>query len=117
MDYRLGKIYKIYTARSPHIYIGSTTQPLPHCLYNMRKKPNKDNVRQLLALGGTRIELIQRVACDSKDELNCTLAAVRADYIARGLTVISKLPAQQLNLRPSYATAEKQQANPISVGI
>jgi len=96
MDYRLGKIYKIYTARSPHIYIGSTTQPLPHCLYNMRK----DNVRQLLALGGTRIELIQRVACDSKDELNCTLVAVRADYIARGLTVISKLPDATTQLTP-----------------
>ena len=51
MDYCLGKIYKIYTARSPHIYIGSTTQPLQNCLCNMRKKPNKDNIRQLLVLG------------------------------------------------------------------
>lgn len=100
MDYCLGKIYKIYTARSPHIYIGSTTQPLQHCLYNMRKKPNKDNIRQLLALGGTRIELIQLVACDSKDELNCALAAVRVDYIARGLTVISKLPDATTQLTP-----------------
>lgn len=69
MDYSKSKIYKITSPNTDKIYIGSTTQKL----YQRFNEHKKDNVnyssKEIIMLGGSKIELIEDYPCNNKNEL------------------------------------------------
>jgi hypothetical protein len=92
MKYVRGKIYGICSESTKEVYIGSTTQELEQCLYNMRKKPNKDEVRQIIYRKDTFIRLLRLAICDSKDELKYELHRTINEHIEKNYEVLNIPP-------------------------
>ena len=69
-DYKNGKIYKLWSPHGDEIYIGSTTQSLTR--RKALHKQMKDNCCSKLLFekyDDVRIELLEYVPCDNKEEL------------------------------------------------
>lgn len=78
IDYKKGKIYKISSPLSDKIYIGSTTVSidtrLAHHEYHFRRYLKGGDIGnyssfQIIKLGNYKIELVEDVCCDTKDQL------------------------------------------------
>jgi uncharacterized membrane protein YheB (UPF0754 family) len=70
-DYKNGKIYKLWSPHGDEIYIGSTTQSLTR--RKALHKQMKDNCCSKLLFekyDDVRIELLEYVPCDNKEELS-----------------------------------------------
>ena len=74
-NYRLGKIYKIWSPRTDKIYIGSTTQKhlsTRWAIHNYAYRQNlafNCSVAPIFEAGGARIKLIEHYPCESSMEL------------------------------------------------
>ena len=73
-DYTQSKIYKITSANSDGVYIGSTTLELDRRLRHHEQQTqigrNKCTSRDIITLGDFRIELLEEFPCDTREELN-----------------------------------------------
>ena len=82
-DYKLGKIYQIWSPNTDKVYIGSTTQPL-HKRFSQHNKglTGKKYVysRKVLECGDACIELIEEYPCANKSELNRREGQVMRGY-------------------------------------
>jgi hypothetical protein len=96
MKYVRGKIYGICSESTREVYIGSTTQELEQCLYNMRKKPNKDEVQKIIYRKDTFIRLLRLAICDSKEELKYELHRTIAEHIEKNYEVLNSPPAPEI---------------------
>lgn len=71
--YDTAKIYKITSEHTDKIYIGSTTQPLKHRLWQHEYEFKRNNYncssRALFEYGGCKIELVEDYPCKNKEEL------------------------------------------------
>jgi hypothetical protein len=79
MDYKNGKIYKLWSPNTDKVYIGSTTQPLFKRLskhkwnYTYWKKGGKTEYMtsfEIFDYGEVKIELIEEYPCENKMYLN-----------------------------------------------
>jgi len=71
MDYKNGKIYKLWCVESDLIYIGSTCSPLYKRLYQHKLKTNNISSKKLFELSNNvKIELILNFPCNNINELN-----------------------------------------------
>jgi hypothetical protein len=68
-DYKNGKIYKVWSPQGNEIYIGSTIQPLYARLSAHKTKGNCNSKILFEKYDDVRIELIECVPCDNKEEL------------------------------------------------
>jgi hypothetical protein len=82
-DYKLGKIYQIWSPNTDKVYIGSTVQPL-HKRFDAHKRgltgERYTNSRKVLECGEARIELIEDYPCARKSELNRREGQVMRGY-------------------------------------
>jgi iron only hydrogenase large subunit-like protein len=69
-DYKNGKIYKIWSPQGNEIYIGSTIQPLYKRFYHHKTVRNSSSKILFEKYDDVRIELIECVPCDNKEQLN-----------------------------------------------
>jgi hypothetical protein len=69
-DYKNGKIYKLWSPEGDEIYIGSTIQPLYARLSAHKKTKNCSAKILFEKYDDVRIELIECVPCDNKEQLN-----------------------------------------------
>jgi arginine utilization protein RocB len=69
-DYKKGKIYKVWSPQGDDIYIGSTIQPL-YARLSQHKIVRECSSKILFEkYNDVRIELIECVPCDNKEQLN-----------------------------------------------
>jgi Zn ribbon nucleic-acid-binding protein len=69
-DYKNGKIYKLWSPEGDEIYIGSTIQPLYARLSAHKTKgPTCSSKILFEKYDDVRIELIECVPCDNKEQL------------------------------------------------
>jgi Zn ribbon nucleic-acid-binding protein len=69
-DYKNGKIYKIWSPQGDEIYIGSTIQPLYKRFHHHKtKSPTCSSKILFEKYDDVRIELIECVPCDNKEQL------------------------------------------------
>ena len=94
VDYSNGKIYKIWSAQTERIYVGSTTQSLSKRMaahrYDMKINRNTSS-KIILAYPDARIELIESFPCNNSDELNA-----REGYWIRSENCVNKCIAGNL---------------------
>jgi hypothetical protein len=97
-DYSKGKIYKIWSAQTDKVYIGSTTQALSKRMSGHRASYRKKRSNgipyttscQILDHDDAKIELIENCPCDSREHL-----LVREGYYIRSLDCVNKcIPAE-----------------------
>jgi len=67
--YAEGKIYKLTNDKTDKIYIGSTVQKLYRRLAKHKMENNECSSKEIMLLGGSKIELIEQYPCNSKIEL------------------------------------------------
>ena len=85
-DYQNGTIYKLWCVDNDLVYYGSTVQPLYQRLHHHKCKSN-DCKSKLLFESSTdvRIELVEKFACNDKNELNA-----REGYYIRNYDCVNK---------------------------
>lgn len=101
-DYKLGKIYQIWSPNTDKVYIGSTTQPLHKRLYDHNHPHNHGSTgkkyvysRKVLECGDARIELIEDYPCAKKSELNRREGQVMRGYDNRvNKNIAGRTPAE-----------------------
>lgn len=96
MKYVRGKIYGICSESTREVYIGSTTQELDQCLYNMRKKPNNDEVQKIIFKKDTFIRLLRLAICDNKEELKYELHRTIDEHIEKNYEVLNSPPTPEI---------------------
>lgn len=77
-NYNETKIYKIWSFFTDEIYIGATTQPLHKILYGHKRdykkflngKKQYISSFEIIKSGSAKIELIDKIKCEDKEELN-----------------------------------------------
>ena len=85
-DYKLGKIYQIWSPNTDRVYIGSTTQPLHKRLHDHKKGLTGKKYRcsrKVLECGEACIELIEDYPCAKKSELNRREGQIMRGYDKR----------------------------------
>jgi hypothetical protein len=69
-EYKNGKIYKIWSPQGDEIYIGSTIQPLYKRFHHHKTTRECSSKILFEKYDDVRIELIECVPCDNKEQLN-----------------------------------------------
>ena len=69
-DYKNGKIYKVWSPEGDDIYIGSTVQPLYKRFHTHKVNTSCRSKILFEKYDDVRIELIECVPCDNKEQLN-----------------------------------------------
>ena len=91
-DYKLGKIYQIWSPNTDKVYIGSTVQPLHKRFHDHKTKLTGKmytTAREVLKCGEAKIELIEDYPCAKKSELNRREGQVMRGYDNRVNRVIA----------------------------
>ena len=70
VNYKNGKIYKLWSPEGDMIYIGSTCRGLAHRKAQHKDKPNTTSKILFDTYTDIRIELIEEYPCDNKEQLN-----------------------------------------------
>ena len=113
-DYRLGKIYMIWSPNTDQVYIGSTVQPL-HKRFHEHKSRNTltgikyTTAREVLACGEARIELIEDHPCANKAELNRREGQVMREYPCVNRCIAGRTTAEyRADNKEHLATRKKE---------
>lgn len=110
VDYKKGRIYKIYSNQTEQIYVGSTCQPLSHrmcthrALYNRYQNGLGKYITsfEIVKYDDAKIELLEVCSCDNKEELN----AREGHYIRTTNCVNKNIPDRT---RAEYNTLRYQE--------
>jgi hypothetical protein len=101
-DYKLGKIYMIYSIENPEDrYYGSTTQPLSKRFYGHTKENTSTSklLFEKYGVDGCKIELVEDFPCETKEQL----CAREGHYIRTNICVNKKISG-----RTSKETRQEQ---------
>jgi len=80
VNYKNGKIYKLWSVDNDLVYVGSTTQPLSKRLGEHKGKYNTTNSQILFANSNdVKIELLEQIECDNIEQLH----RLEGEYIRR----------------------------------
>ena len=97
-DYKLGKIYQIWSPNTDEVYIGSTVQPLHKRFHDHKTtltSKKYTTAREVLKCGEAKIELIEDYPCEKKSELNRREGQVMRGYDNRVIVKIAgRTPAE-----------------------
>ena len=97
-DYKLGKIYQIWSPNTDKVYIGSTVQPLHKRFHDHKTKLTGKmytTAREVLKCGEAKIELIEDYPCEKKSELNRREGQVMRGYDNRvNRCIAGRTPAE-----------------------
>ena len=86
MDYKNGKIYKLWCLDNDLVYYGSTTQPLHKRLYEHKMKKNECTSKELFKISdNVNIELVENYPCNNRQELGA-----REGYYIRNNKCVNK---------------------------
>jgi hypothetical protein len=97
-DYKLGKIYQIWSPNTDEVYIGSTVQPLHKRFHDHKTtltSKKYTTAREVLKCGEAKIELIEDYPCEKKSELNRREGQVMRGYDNRvNVKIAGRTPAE-----------------------